>query len=171
VLSKESFWNSVEYRNSYGSEFTSAEFRGIFHYLIPRNSVFFSYTEFLILNLSGKFIQETVDFFVLKTEVELKSLNFAYVCLNDPFVNNLCLKNGRNKKKLKSYLTFLWSFLKNSKLHRQKCCGIPQNYMELSDIEFPNISGDFFLTFPIYTLFITISIIQNLEAKVAQPYD
>jgi hypothetical protein len=38
-------------------------------------------TEFCIRNLINKFIQETLDFFVLKTEVEFKNINFAFVFL------------------------------------------------------------------------------------------
>jgi hypothetical protein len=49
-----------------------------------------------------RFIKETLDFFVLKAEVEFKNINFAFVYLNDSFANNLCLKNSRifffNKK-------------------------------------------------------------------------
>jgi hypothetical protein len=49
---------------------------------------------FRIRNLSGKFQQETLDFFLLKTEVDFKNISLVYyrVYLNDPFGNNLCLK-------------------------------------------------------------------------------
>jgi hypothetical protein len=61
--------------------FNSAEFL-----IIPGNFVLF-----YILNLRGKFIQEPLDFFVLKAEVEFRNIYFAYVYLNDP----LCLKDAK----------------------------------------------------------------------------
>jgi hypothetical protein len=36
-------------------------------------------------------IQETLDFFVLKTEVEFENIYFAFVYLNDPFGQNVGL--------------------------------------------------------------------------------
>jgi hypothetical protein len=62
-------FNFAEYRRN------SAEFHTI------------SCTEFHIRILSNKFTQTTLDFFVLKTEVEFKNINFAFVYLNDPFGN------------------------------------------------------------------------------------
>jgi hypothetical protein len=38
-------------------------------------------------------MQETLDFFVLKTEVEFKTINFPFVYLIGPFGISLCLKN------------------------------------------------------------------------------
>jgi hypothetical protein len=84
-------WNSAEYRILCKSDFTSAKFQGIFHYFIPRNFSEFHInsaeflvilcTEFCIRNISANFIQETIDFFVLKAEVEFKNINFAYFLL------------------------------------------------------------------------------------------
>jgi hypothetical protein len=69
VFTKVTFWNSVEYKILCGSDLTSAEFRRIFHCLIPRNSVGFRAilcTEFRIRNLNNKFMQKTLDFSELK---------------------------------------------------------------------------------------------------------
>jgi hypothetical protein len=54
--------------------FYSAEFR-----IFPRNSV-----PFLMQNLSGELIQETLDFFFIQNEAEFKNINFTYIYLNDP---------------------------------------------------------------------------------------
>jgi hypothetical protein len=45
-------------------------------------------TEFRVRNLSYKFTQETQDFFLLKTEVGFKNINFAFIYLNAAFGNN-----------------------------------------------------------------------------------
>jgi hypothetical protein len=59
-------------------------------------------------NPSSKFIQETLDLFVLKTKVEFKNINFAFVYLNDPFGNNLGLKKCKTfKKKILKFSCFL----------------------------------------------------------------
>jgi hypothetical protein len=55
LFTEVTLWNSAEYGILCGSDFTSAEFRAI------------SCTEFRIRNLSNKFLQKTLDFFVLKT--------------------------------------------------------------------------------------------------------
>jgi hypothetical protein len=92
VFTEVTFFISAEYGIPCGSDFTSLEFRAIFHCLIMRNSVEFCRysaefrailcTEFRIRNLSNKCIQETLDFFLLKSEVEIKNINFAFVYLN-----------------------------------------------------------------------------------------
>jgi hypothetical protein len=57
--------------------FNSAEFRAI------------SCTEFCIRNLSDKLIQEPLDFFVLRTEVKLKTSISHFFYSYDSFGNNL----------------------------------------------------------------------------------
>jgi hypothetical protein len=78
VFTEVTFWNSAEY--GILRDFTSAEFRAI------------PCTEYRIRNLSNKFMQETLIFSVLRTEVEFKNQNFAFIYLNDPFRNILYLK-------------------------------------------------------------------------------
>jgi hypothetical protein len=48
VFTEVTFWNSAEYGILLGSDITSAEFRGIFHCLIPRNLTF---TDVFLKNL------------------------------------------------------------------------------------------------------------------------
>jgi hypothetical protein len=95
VFTEVTFWNSLNTEcfaevtllmrnfplfNSAESHSNSAEFRAI------------SCTEFRIRKLGDKCIQETLDFFVLKSEVEFKNISFAFIYSNDPFGNTLCLK-------------------------------------------------------------------------------
>jgi hypothetical protein len=43
-----------------------------------------------------KFRKETLDVFVIKTEVEFKNIKFAFIYINDPFSKNLCLKKWQD---------------------------------------------------------------------------
>jgi hypothetical protein len=67
VFTEVTFWNSAE--SGILCEVT----------LLPRDSADFSsvfpYMEFHKWNLIGKFIQETLDFFIFKTEVHSKNIN------------------------------------------------------------------------------------------------
>jgi hypothetical protein len=105
VFTEVTFWNSEEFRGVSHNFllFNSAEFRAI------------SCTEFRIRNLSNKFIQENLDFFVLKSEVEFENINFAVVYLIDHFGNNLC----HNIFQIKS-LTFSYVFFENIRVTTHK---------------------------------------------------
>jgi hypothetical protein len=57
VFTEVTFWNSAEYGILFGSDFTSAKFRGI-----TAEFREISCTKFRIWNLSSKFMQKTLDF-------------------------------------------------------------------------------------------------------------
>jgi hypothetical protein len=86
----------------------SVEFRGIPHDSVEFRAI--SCTEFRLRNFSNKFIQETIDFFELETEVEFKNINFAFFYLNAPFGNNLCLEKWEQFLLTLKNLTFSYVF-------------------------------------------------------------
>jgi hypothetical protein len=72
VFTEMTFWNAAEYGILCGSDLKRLNFRGI-----PQNFQLFNSVEFRAISCTifiDKFTQETLDFFVLKTEEEFKNI-------------------------------------------------------------------------------------------------
>jgi hypothetical protein len=111
VSTKVIFWNSAEYGNLCGDDFTSAEICAVL------------FTEFRLRNFINKFMQEILVFFCINNSVEFKNFNFVGIYLL------LLMIYGKFSFQIKN-LTFSCLYEK-FEVTETKLCEIPRNSTKL----------------------------------------